>query len=311
MKFRSAVVVVVLSLVAGCARDGAPPEPTPAVETVAAIAPVKLGDVPGIHNLVQVTPWLYSGSQPEGAEAFAELEKLGVKTLVCVDGMAPDAPAARAHGIRVVHLPIGYDAVPAETAAAYARLAAETEGPIYVHCHHGLHRGPAAAAIMIRARDKASAAQAAEFMTLAGTSPHYTGLWRDVEAFDPAKPGRYDGTFPEAAAVPDYAAGMAHIDRTWDRLKLIRKAGWKTPADHPDVAPDQEALILAEAFREINRLPQPHDEPRYTEMMNEAIRATASLADAMRQPAPDAAVLEAAFSATAASCRQCHQVYRD
>ena len=46
-----------------------------------------------------------------------------------------------------IHIPIGYDGIPLESEAAIVRAMKETEGPVYFHCHHGLHRGPAAAAI--------------------------------------------------------------------------------------------------------------------------------------------------------------------
>jgi hypothetical protein len=49
-------------------------------------SPVKL-DVAGLHNVFRITPNLYSGSGPEGDEAFAALQKLGIKTVLSVDGI--------------------------------------------------------------------------------------------------------------------------------------------------------------------------------------------------------------------------------
>src|SRR5262245_41133251 len=52
-----------------------------------------------IHNLFQVTPRFFSGSQPVNDLAFAELAKVGIKTIVSVDGSKPDVEMARRHGL--------------------------------------------------------------------------------------------------------------------------------------------------------------------------------------------------------------------
>ena len=85
---------------------------------------------------------VYSGGQPEGDEAFATLRKLGVKTLISVDGTKPDVERAAKFGLRYVHIPHGYAGISSNTAARLAKAAATVEGPIFVHCHRGKHRGP-------------------------------------------------------------------------------------------------------------------------------------------------------------------------
>jgi protein tyrosine phosphatase (PTP) superfamily phosphohydrolase (DUF442 family) len=264
-----------------------------------------------IHNLVQVTPWLYSGAQPHGEPSFAELKQLGVKTVVCVDGMKPDAEAAATHGIEVVHLPIGYDGVPAETQAALAQLAKERNEPIFVHCHHGEHRGPAAAAIMLRARDGATVEQANAFMTHAGTSASYTGLWRDVAAFDPQNPGTFTGGFRAAAEVGDFAKQMATVDRIWDRLKLCRAEQWKSPLAHPDISPAHEALMLNEAFRELVRLNHPVPDERFAQWMADSVTSTQALHAALAGSSLQIDSVEQAFKVTQASCKSCHVAFRN
>ena len=66
----------------------------------------------GLHNVFQLNERLYSGGGPEGDSGFASLKKLGVKTVISVDGARPDVARARAHGLRYVHVPIGYRGVP-------------------------------------------------------------------------------------------------------------------------------------------------------------------------------------------------------
>ncbi|MEM7262874.1 MAG: hypothetical protein AAF488_12855, partial [Planctomycetota bacterium] len=91
---------------------------------------------------------LYSGGEPAGEVAFAALARLGVRTVVSVDAALPNADLARRYGLETVHIPIGYDGVHADAALALTAVARTRPGPYFVHCHHGVHRGPAAVAIM-------------------------------------------------------------------------------------------------------------------------------------------------------------------
>src|SRR4051812_7808168 len=64
---------------------------------------------PGIENLFALSRDLYSGGSPEGDEGFQTLQKLGIKTIITVDGAQPDLERAHAFGFRYVHLAHGYD----------------------------------------------------------------------------------------------------------------------------------------------------------------------------------------------------------
>ena len=63
---------------------------------------------PAIENIHPLTPQLISGGQPKGDVAFSKLAEMGVKTIVSVDGAKPDLELAKKHGLRYVHIPIGY-----------------------------------------------------------------------------------------------------------------------------------------------------------------------------------------------------------
>ncbi len=114
---------------------------------------------------------------------MVELAKLGVKTIVSVDGIAPNVEAAKKYGMRYVHVPIGYDGIDESAQALLTRVATDIKGTIYIHCHHGKHRGPAAAAIVCRVDDGRPAEAAMIILEKAGTGKEYPGLWRDVEQF--------------------------------------------------------------------------------------------------------------------------------
>jgi protein tyrosine phosphatase (PTP) superfamily phosphohydrolase (DUF442 family) len=300
----------------GCGRDGGGPA-TPATQP----SRPELGKVeaPGLHNVFRLTEKLYSGSSPEGDEGFESLQKLGIKTIISVDGARPDVERAHKFGMRYVHLPIGYDGVPEEQGKRIAKAVRDLPGAVYIHCHHGQHRGPAAAAVAHLCVDEKCSVQAAlEGLRRAGTDPHYAGLYAaPKELRRPSKEelDRLPDDFPEVAAVPDLAQIMVGVDERWDRIKQVRAAGWSVPPGHPDVDPPHESLQLVEQYREALRLPKMKERPEeFRRWLTEARDAAEGLEAALRPrkgQGVDAAAAEAAFKAAGAACTRCHARYRD
>jgi protein tyrosine phosphatase (PTP) superfamily phosphohydrolase (DUF442 family) len=126
---------------------------------------------PGIENAFRLSPRLYSGGEPQGEGAFKALKALGVKTIISVDGARPDVETARKFGIRYVHLPVGYHGVPREQAVRLVQVTKTLPSPVFIHCHHGKHRGPTAAAVCGIATEGWSKEEAVKWMKQAGTSP--------------------------------------------------------------------------------------------------------------------------------------------
>src|SRR5262249_22723975 len=121
---------------------------TPAAAAAATAAPDKShDDPPGIHNYHRWSEHLGQGGQPDADDGFASLARLGFRTVLSVDGSVPDIAAATRSGLKYVHVPVGYDGINADEQARIIKAVRDSDGPIFVHCHHGLHRGPAAAAI--------------------------------------------------------------------------------------------------------------------------------------------------------------------
>jgi protein tyrosine phosphatase (PTP) superfamily phosphohydrolase (DUF442 family) len=237
------------------------------------------------------------------------LAKLGVKTVVSVDGARPDVEAARRHGLRYVHIPIGYDGVPRKTGEALARLVREVSGPIYVHCHHGQHRGPAATAIACLADGGTSNIQASRILETAGTAKSYPGLWRDVAKYTPPPPGAALPELVEVAEVESFAAAMAKIDRNFDNLKLCQQAGWSVPPGHPDVAPLQESLILKEGLRESARNLVADRPEEFRSWLTAAADLAQAFEDALKRQ--DRAQATNLMQQLDKSCKQCHAKYRN
>lgn len=266
-------------------------------------------DYPELHNLFQVSDRIYSGAEPKTEESFASLSRLGVKTVVSVDGATPKVDLAEKYGLRYVHIPIGYDGVPEEAGLSLARLVQEVEGPFYVHCHHGTHRGPAAAAVACIADGDADGKQALGILEKAGTSENYAGLWRDVEYYRPPVEGRELPQLVQIAQMESLPAAMAKIDRNSDNLELCMEAGWKTPANHPDLVPLQEALMMKEGFRESHRNLSDGFDEQFKKWLKESETLAQELETSLKQGDTDTA--SALFIQIQADCRQCHKAYRN
>ena len=272
-------------------------------------------EVPSLHNVFRIDDHLISGSSPDDEAGYAALAKLGVKVLISVDGSKPNVDLAHTYGMRYVHLPFGYDGVPKERFAELTKAVQTAEGTVYVHCHHGKHRGPAAVAGICRTLKNWDAARARGWLQHAGTGDEYAGLYRDVEMFQKltdAELARVPATFPEIAKTPAEVDSMVAIDETFDRLKAAKAAGWARIPSQPDVTPVQAAAVLWEQFREHARTGEsPKHSGDYAKLLQDAERASLSLKDALRDPAQVAAVRDAAMSAVSQSCTACHIKHRN
>ncbi|MFO0917609.1 MAG: cytochrome c [Planctomycetaceae bacterium] len=318
MLIRLIVLLLVQLTVAGCQSEFASQESQQGLGTDPAMPldtngfdPVRITpDRPGLHNLLRIHERLYSGSEPEGDEGFASLAKLGIKTVVSVDGVRPNVEAASKYGLRYIHIPIGYDGIPASAASALTRVAREATAPIYVHCHHGKHRGPAAAALLCQAAGRLSGDDAKKVLQLAGTGPEYAGLWRDVAAYQPPDQNILWPDLLEVAEVESLAAAMAKLDRHWDQLKLCRDARWQSPPTHPDIIAEHEALLVRELLQEAHRTTPATDyDPRFHEWFSASESLAEHLEQSLKQRDHDAAT--ARVLKLEQSCKQCHQTYRN
>jgi protein tyrosine phosphatase (PTP) superfamily phosphohydrolase (DUF442 family) len=281
---------------------------------------VKPLEAPGIHNLFALGTNVFSGSTPARAEGFAALAKLGVKTIISVDGAKPEVELARQHGLRYVHLPHGYDGISTNLQLQLAKAAQALPGPIYVHCHHGKHRGPAAAAVICLADQGWSTAQAEAFLTAAGTATNYAGLYDVVRAFQKPTAEQLEALsadFPETAKVSGLVDAMVQIDERWEHLKAVRAAGYRAPPDHPDIQPANETVILWEHYRESRRLPETIEHgtdliKRFEQAELEAKEVEHLLRLFAVEAKPEIRTqLDRAFDAVAKSCSTCHKAHRD
>lgn len=199
--------------------------------------------------ITPVCSFLINGPAPETDADFANLQQRGIRTIISVDGALPDVERAKAHGIRYVHLPIGYDRMADDEATALAKAVRDMPRPIYIHCYHGKHRSPTAAAVALIELGEMSNKDGIAWLERAGTSHDYVGLWGSVANAAPLPADKLDAApadFAEQAQVSDFVSQMVNIDRTFERLEHLQANGWQPPPEQPDLEPVHEARILSE-----------------------------------------------------------------
>jgi protein tyrosine phosphatase (PTP) superfamily phosphohydrolase (DUF442 family) len=286
-------IAVVLAASAGC-------------ESPRLAEPPVRSDHPGVNNLLPVGDGLWSGSTPEGDSGFASLQALGVRTIISVDGAAPDVDRAKRFGIRYVHIPLSYGGVSREQALHLVRAATELPAPIYIHCHRGKHRGPTAAAIIRRCREDAwTADEAVEYLHRAGTDQRYEGLYGAVREFRPPTADELASVpadFPESVPPAGLAAAMVELDDIWSKLEKSRANGWR----------DGKALAvqLVEQYREIQRLPDVNSRSNaFRQVLAQAAVASDELEAGLRSQ--DDTQRDSAFTRSRSLCVSCHRDHRD
>jgi hypothetical protein len=271
---------------------------------------------PGLHNVVAYAADVYSGSAPEGDAGFDTLRRLGVRTILSVDGAEPELGPAKALGMQYVHLPISYGGITEPRKLEIARAVRDLPKPIYVHCHHGKHRSAGAAGTAAVMLGRMTPEQAVSRMRVSGTAPDYKGLYECAATAAPVLPAVLDavnGKFPEVTRPQGMVKTMVEIDEASENLKAIQQAGWTTPQKQPDLVPVAEAGRMADHLRFLlDDLKTKTRPAEFRDWLTDANRRTERLeAGLTKNAAVGREELDRRWMAVQQSCKQCHVKYRD
>lgn len=313
MKSVALVAALAFQLVALPGCGSAPTDAGSAATRADAAAPTPQPfERPGLHNVVPMSPNVYSGSVPEGDQGFASLASMGVRTVISVDGAKPGVERAGVYGLRYVHIPIQYSGIDRDAALQLAAAVRDLPGPIYVHCHHGKHRGPAAACLALVEAGAITPEHGVELMRLAGTSKQYDGLYEAVSNAKPVPESATRGmaaTLPAIAPVPGFTAAMSGLEHASEHLKLIQSAGWQAPSDHPDLVPASEAGMLHDYFRAANADDENNANDDFAGWMQLSLEQSRTLESAI--DAGDHVAASSALRVVLQACTDCHATYRN
>jgi protein tyrosine phosphatase (PTP) superfamily phosphohydrolase (DUF442 family) len=270
-----------------------------------------------VPNAIQMHDRVFSGGQPDGEAAFQELQTLGVKTIISVDGAKPNTGLAEKYGMRYIHLPHGYNGIPDQVASKLAKAVRDFEGPVFIHCHHGKHRSPTAATVACISNGMLAPAAATEILEFAGTSRNYVGLYQSATNARRIEDQLLDALkadFQEIAELSPFAEAMVELEHTFDHLQRMAAAGWKPLDDQPDLDPAHEALLLFEHYTEMLRLESIAQEPARMRTLLEESKVDAHSLETLlreRQTHGNTRDIDETLKRLSDNCTACHTRFRD
>lgn len=124
----------------GC--EGKPSAPASAPATAPSTQPAiaRPGPIPGVGNFAQVSDVLYRGEQPT-AEGFAQLKKMGIKTVISLRAVHSDRSLLAGTGLRYVRIEcVAWHPEDEDIAAALKIIQDPANQPVFIHCQHGSDR---------------------------------------------------------------------------------------------------------------------------------------------------------------------------
>ncbi len=273
--------------------------------------------IDGLPNCIRVCQGVYSGGQPEPEVGFESLSNLGIKTIISVDGALPDVESAAKLGLKYVHLPHGYDGINREQAVLLSKAIGDLDGPYYVHCHHGKHRSPAAAAVACIGRGIFNSNQGLQLLSDAGTSTEYRGLYQSVAGavkFESTELDKLEAKFPERVPGGPLVESMVEIEKHFKAINLIAENQWDRSPTHPDLDAAHEALLMFEQFAELVRS-ETEAQREYRKILNhsknQALRLHELLSKSKATGSFDDSMAKRLIHDIKSDCRICHRKFRD
>jgi len=97
-------------------------------------------EISGLPNFHQVSPVLYRSAQPL-ADGFAELKKMGIRTVVNLRASHSDEEMLRDTGLNYESIPVNTWALKEEDAVRFLKIVTDpAKTPVLLHCKHGADR---------------------------------------------------------------------------------------------------------------------------------------------------------------------------
>ena len=166
--------LLLLALAAGSAGAQAPVAPERNTEWATPL--------PHVSNLHQVTPVLYRSAKLDSADV-AQLQTLGVKTVISLRSFHSDTQVLDGSGIRAVRIPINTWAIRDKHVIETMRSirAAEQQGSVLLHCLHGADRTGLMAAMYRMLYQGWPREKAIDELKNGGYGYH--AVWKNIESY--------------------------------------------------------------------------------------------------------------------------------
>lgn len=186
---------IVLWTIAGCkpvpsGRQTASPETQPSTSATNPTAqPVLMprNDLPGLTNFAQVSPVLYRGAQPT-AEGFAQLNKMGIKTVVNLRSFHSDKGLLKGTGMHYINIPCKAWHPEEEDILLFLKVIEDPANqPVFVHCQQGSDRTGCAVASYRMVVQNWSREEATAELPRFNFHPIWSDIASYLSGFDSAK----------------------------------------------------------------------------------------------------------------------------
>lgn len=138
--------------------------------------------LPQVSNLHQVTPVLYRSAKLDSSDV-AQLQALGVKTVISLRSFHSDTQVLEGSGIRAVRIPINTWAIRDRHVIDTMRSirSAEQQGPVLLHCLHGADRTGMMAAMYRMLYQGWPREKAIDELKNGGYGYH--AVWKNIESY--------------------------------------------------------------------------------------------------------------------------------
>jgi protein tyrosine phosphatase (PTP) superfamily phosphohydrolase (DUF442 family) len=166
-------------------RPGAPATRPAAPTTRPLVEP--RNDIPGLPNFAKVSDNLYRGAQPT-AEGFAQLKKMGVKTVVNLRSFSSDRGKLKGTGLRYAHIYCKAWHPEDEDTLEFLKIMSDPAShPVFVHCQQGADRTGCVVAVYRVVEQGWSMEDAVKEMHQFGFHPIWTHISDYLKRFDAAE----------------------------------------------------------------------------------------------------------------------------
>ena len=183
------------------------------------------------------------------------------------------------------------------------------EKPIFVHCHHGKHRGPSAAALLAMMSGACGKGDAMTILQLCGTNQKYSGLWDSVRNYEAPTQRILLPSLNSRENIDPATASMVRLGEVMDNLSVLQKAGGKVDSGLSVGEVTELTVLLHEELREFKRLASSDRPAEFSRYLDDILKSSKILVKVL--DVRDVDRVSILMKDIRQNCSSCHQKFRN